>query len=337
MKHLDSVRKLPAPGRRALAAAAVALGIGVAWPLAAAAQDFPSRPIRIVVPFPPGGSTDLMARRIGEKVSAALKQPVVVDNRPGAGGTLGAESVAKSPPDGYTLLLGVTGSNGIAGALYPKLGYDPVRDFAPVSMVSMSPLVLGVHPGVSAGTVQEFVRMARSRPGKVSHGTPGNGTSMHLTGEMFAAETGTALLHVPYKGSAAALTDLLGGQIDAMFSDLVVLLPMVQSGKVVALAVTSRQRHPMLPNVPTVAESGYPGFEALSWQGFFAPAGTPPAVLDTLSREINKAIQSPDIRDYFGSRGFILEGSTPAAFKAFVDKEVARWGRIVRKAGVSID
>ena len=336
MKPLQRICSLLNLAPKVLVVAA-AVAVASWWPAPAAAQDYPNKPIHIVVPFPPGGSTDLMARRIGEKISAALKQPVVVENRAGAGGTVGAEYVAKSAPDGYTLLMGVTGSNGIAGAIYPKLGYDLVRDFAPVSMVSVSPLVLGVNPGVPAKTVQEFVRLAKSRPGKVSHGTPGNGTSMHLTGEMFATETDTALLHVPYRGSAAAVTDLLGGQIDAMFSDLVVLMPMVQSGKAVPLAVTSRKRHPMLPNVPTVAESGYPGFEALSWQGFFAPARTPPAVVALLSREISKAIQSSDIQEYFGSRGFILEGSTPEAFTAFVGQEVNKWGRIVRKAGVTIN
>lgn len=333
LQRICSLLTLAPKGLVAVAAVAVASW----WPVPAAAQDYPNKPIHIVVPFPPGGSTDLMARRIGEKISTALKQPVVVENRPGAGGTLGAEYVAKSAPDGYTLLMGVTGSNGIAGAIYSKLGYDLVRDFAPISTASVSPLVLGVNPNVPAKTVQEFIQLAKSRPGKISHGTPGNGTSMHLTGEMFAAETDTSLLHVPYRGSAAAMTDLLGGQIDAMFSDLVVLLPMVQAGKAVPLAVTSRQRHPMLPNVPTVAESGYPGFEALSWQGFFAPARTPPAVVALLSREINKAIQSSDIQEYFGSRGFILEGSTPEAFKVFVDKEVDKWGKIVRKAGVTIN
>ena len=198
-------------------------------------------------------------------------------------------------------------------------------------------MILGVNPQVPAKTVRAFVELAKRRPGKVSHGTPGNGTSMHLTGEMFAADTSTSLLHVPYRGSAAALTDLVGGQIDAMFSDFVVLLPMVQAGKAVPLAVTSKKRHPMLPNVPTVAESGYPGFEALSWQGFFAPAGTPPAVVAVLSQEVNKAIQAADIQEYFGSRGFILEGSTPEEFRAFVDKEVVKWTDIVRKSGVTIN
>jgi tripartite-type tricarboxylate transporter receptor subunit TctC len=320
-------------------AALAAAGIGVAGsiPASGLAQSYPTRPVTIVVPFPPGGSTDILARRIGEKLSASLQQPVIVENRPGAGGTVGATHVAQAPPDGHTLLLGVTGSNAIGAALYPNIRYDTVRDFAPVTMVSMSPLILVVNPNLQATTLEQFVQLARIKPARLTHGTPGNGTSMHLTAEMFKHATQTDLVHVPYRGSAQVLTDLIGGQIDAMFSDAQVLMAMVQSGKVVPLAVSSSKRHPMLPDVPTMAEKGYANFEALSWQGLFAPAGTPPAVVTLLSQEVNKVLRSPDIQEYFGSRGLIVEGSSPAHFKDFVETEVRKWGDIVRKAGVKAD
>ena len=294
-------------------------------------------PLRIVVPFPPGGSTDLLARRIGEKLAAAWGQTVVVENRAGAGGTVGADYVAKAAPDGNTLLMGVTGSNAIAQALYPKLPYDVVRDFAPVSMVVSSPLVVTVNPSVKAGTLAEFIALAKARPGSISYGSAGNGTSMHLTGEMFKLATRTSMVHIPYRGSAGMLTDLMGGQIEAAFGDLLVVMPQLEAGKLRALAVTSRQRHPMLPNVPTVAESGYPGFEALSWQGLFAPAGTPAEVVAKTSAEVNKAIQAPDIRDYFAARGFLVEGTTPAAFKSLVEAEVKKWTAIVKASGAKAD
>jgi tripartite-type tricarboxylate transporter receptor subunit TctC len=309
-----------------------------AVPGAAFAQSgFPNRPIHIVVPFPPGGSTDLLARRIGEKMQAAWKQPVVVDNRPGAGGTLGAGMVAKSPADGYTLLMGVTGSNAIGPALYSNLTYDPIRDFAPVSMASVSPLILVVGPKVQAKTLEQFIALAKAKPKGITHGTPGNGTSMHLTAEMFQIATGTQLVHVPYKGSAQVLQDLLGGQIDCMFSDAQVLMPTIKAGKVTALVVSSSKRHPLLPDVPTMAEKGYTGFEALSWQGVFAPAGTPPAIVSQLSEEIDKALNSADMQAFFSPTGLIVEGSTPAVFRAFVENEVHKWANIVHKAGVKVE
>jgi len=317
----------------ALAFAAVAAGL----PLPAAAQAFPGKPVRIVVPFPPGGSTDLLARRIGEKLAAAWGQPVIVDNRPGAGGTLGADYVAKSPPDGYTLLMGVTGTNAISGALYPKLPYDVAKDFAPVSLVVSSPLVLVRNPAFPAKSLQELVAAARAKPASISFGSPGNGTSMHLTGEMFKLAAKVSMLHIPYRGSAGALQDLMGGQIETMWGDFLVVWPQLEAGKLQPIVVTSKERHKMLPNVPTVAESGYPGFEALSWQGLFAPAGTPPALVEQLNREVNKALASADIQDYFGSRGFALGGSSAAEFQAFIQGEVQKWTRIVKASGAKPD
>lgn len=323
--------------RRVALGGALALAAAALMPSLAAAQSFPTKPIRIVVPFPPGGSTDLLARRIGEKLAAVWGQPVVVDNRAGAGGTLGADYVAKSAPDGYTLLMGVTGSNAIANALYPKLPYDVVKDFAPVSLVVSSPLVLVRNPNFAPKTVQELVAAAKAKPGSISYGSPGNGTSMHLTGEMFKLSAKVSMLHIPYRGSAGALSDLMGGQIDTMFGDFLVVWPQLEAGKLQPIAVTSKTRHKMLPNVPTIAESGYPGFEALSWQGLFAPAATPPAVVEQLNREVNKALASADIQEYFGSRGFTLGGSSASEFKTFVKVEADKWAKIVQASGAKPD
>lgn len=307
----------------------------LAAPMLAQAQS--GKTLRIVVPFPPGGSTDLLARRIGEKLTVALGQTVIVENRAGAGGTVGADYVAKSAPDGMTLLMGVTGSNAIAQALYPKLPYDVVKDFAPVSMVVSSPLVVAVNPQVPAKTIAEFIAQAKARPGSISYGSAGNGTSMHLTGEMFKLATKTSMVHIPYRGSAGMLQDLMGGQIEATFGDLLVLMPQLEAGKLRALAVTSKQRHPLLPSVPTMAESGYPGFEALSWQGLFAPAATPPELVAKISTEVNKAVKTPDIADYFASRGFLIDGTTPAVAKAFIEAEVKKWTAIVKASGAKAD
>ncbi len=289
------------------------------------------------MPFAPGGSTDVLARRVGDKLAAALGQPVVVDNRAGAGGVLGADFVAKSAPDGYTLLAGVTGSNAIAQALYAKLPYDVIKDFAPLSTLVTAPLVLAVNPDMKANTATEFLALAKSKPGELSFGSAGNGTSMHLTGEMYKQAADVSMVHVPYRGSAAMLTDLMSGQIQVTFGDVLVLMPQIQAGKIRALAVTSKVRHPLLPDVPTLDEAGLKGFEALSWQGLFAPAGTPPEVIEKLSAEVNKALQSPDIKDYFAAQGFIVQGSTPEAFKAFVASEVKKWTPIVKYSGSQVD
>jgi tripartite-type tricarboxylate transporter receptor subunit TctC len=318
--------------RRLFIGAALAAGASLLAPTVAA-QTFPAKPIHIVVPFPPGGSTDLLARRIGEKLQAAWGQPVVVDNKPGAGGTIGSDFVAKAPPDGYTLLMGVTGTNAISGSLYPNLPYDVVKSFEPVSLVVSAPLVLVSEPAFPAKTVKQMVALLKQKPASVSYGSAGNGTSMHLTGEMFKIAAGVHMVHIPYRGTAGALQDLMSGQLQVMFGDFLIVLPQVQAGKIHAIAVTSKQRSPLLPDVPTVAESGYPGFEALSWQGLFAPAGTPPAIVEQLNREINKALASADMHEYFGSRGFTLGGSTPAEFQAFVRGEVAKWGKIVKASG----
>jgi len=325
----------PALRRRSLVLASVTLA---ALPRALWAQAYPSRPIRIVVPFPPGGSTDLLARRLGEKFTASMGQPVIVENKPGAGGTTGAEYVVKSAPDGYTLLMGVTGSNAIAASLYPKLPYDTLKYFAPVSLVVSAPLVLAVNSSSPIKTVKDYLAAARTRP--MTYGTPGNGTSMHLTGEMFDLATGVKLTHVPYKGTAPALNDMLGGTLESMFGDFLVLLPQIKAGKVRPIAVTSLQRHPLLPDVPTIAESGVPGlekFESSSWQGLFAPAATPRDVVARLNAQVVKALESPDIKEFFSSQGFIVSGSTPEQFRALIEAEVPKWGRVIKAANVTVN
>jgi len=299
------------------------------------AQIWPSRPLRIIVPFPPGGSTDVLARRLAERLAPALGQTVLVENRAGAGGTTGADFVSKSAPDGHTLLMGVTGSNAIAQSLYANLPYDTVRGFAPISRLVSAPLVLVVNPGQPARDVAGYIAAARAAP--LTYATPGNGTSMHLTGVMFAQAAGVPLTHVPYRGSAQALTDLVSGTVASAFADLLVVLPQIRAGAVRALAVTSASRHPLLPEVPTVAEAALPGFEAASWQGLFAPPGTPDAVLERLHAEVARAMQAEEIRDYFARQGFLVEATTPAEFTAFVARETARWGAVVRAGRVSLD
>lgn len=347
-------RKTSVTRRDTLAIGLSVTAAALSAPLALAQTGpWPNRQVRIVVPFPPGGSTDLLARRIGEKLSASLGQPVIVENRAGAGGTTGADAVAKSPADGYTLLMGVTGSNAVAASLFPRLPYDPVKDFTPVSLVVSAPLVLVVNSappsgaaGFSPKTLREYITVARANAATkpVNYASPGNGTSMHLTGEMFEAIVNAKLQHIPYRGSAAAMNDLLGGQIQSMFGDILVTLPQIRAGKLTALAVSSARRHPLLPDVPTIAESaqavgvpGLAGFEATSWQGLFAPANTPREIVQRLNAEVLKALDAPDLKDAFAAQGFIVSGSTPEAFRTWVESEVVKWGRIVRAANVQPD
>ena len=304
--------------------------------LTVSAQPYPNKPLRFVVPFPPGGSTDLLARRLCERLQASMGQPCVVENKPGAGGAVGSEFVAKAAPDGYTLLLGVTGSHGISVSLNPKLPYHPIKDFAPISMLVSTSLVLVVGPQFPANTLAEYVTYAKGRPDQVTHSSPGNGTSMHLTGEMFNLASGTKLVHVPYKGSAGAVNDLMGGQVQSMFGDFLVVYPQVKGGKIKALAITSAKRHQMLPDVPTIAESGYPGFEALSWQGLFVPAGTPADIVAKLNAETLKALTAEDFRDAFAKQGFTVAGSSPAEFRAFIEAEIPKWARIIKAGNVTL-
>ncbi|WP_109466037.1 Bug family tripartite tricarboxylate transporter substrate binding protein [Albibacillus kandeliae] len=312
---------------------ALALAATFAGP-AAQAQGYPEKPITIVVPFPPGGSTDLLARKIGEAISGPLGQPVVVENRGGAGGTVGANYVAQSDPDGYTLLMGVTGSNAISAALRDDLPYSPTEDFDPVSIVISSPLVLVVNSESPYTSVEDVIAYAKENPETFTHGTPGVGTSMHMAAELFGLESGTKLVHVPYKGSAAALQDLLGGQIDSMFGDILVTSEYVKAGRLRPLAVTGTKEHYLLEGVPTMAEAGLTNYAAFSWQGIFAPAGTPPEVLDKLYGAISDAVASDDLQALFKERGFLVEGMPPAESKTFIASEVEKWTKVVDAAGL---
>ena len=321
----------------ALVAAAMALFAGVAAPDASAQAAWPSKPIRIVVPFPPGGTTDILARAAAQKMAEAWKEQAVIDNRPGAGGNIGAELVAKAPADGYTMLMGTVGTHAINASLYAKMPYDHVKDFAPVILVAAVPNVMVVHPSVPAATVAEFIAWAKANPGKVNFASSGSGTSIHLAGELFKTQTGLAMTHVPYKGSAPAIADLIGGQVQVMFDNLPSALPQIRGGKLRALAVTSRERANALPDVPTVAESGLPGFEASSWFGLLAPTGTPREVVVRVNAEIARWLASSDAKDKLASQGAIAAGGSPEDFASHITAETAKWQKVVRESGAKVD
>jgi len=301
------------------------------------AADFPARAIRIVVPFPAGGATDIAARLIGERMTADWKQPVTIDNRPGAGGNIGSDVVAKSAPDGYTLIMGVTGSHAINTSLYARMPYDPVKDFEAISQVAVVPNVVVVHPSVPAKTLQELVALAKKEPGKLNYASLGNGTAAHLTMEMFKSVAGIDITHIPYKGSAPAVADLLAGQVQVMIDGLPSALPHVQAGKLRALAVTSAKRSRAAPDLPTIAESGYPGFSADAWSGLFAPKGTPRVVIDKLALETQHILKLPEVEKRLGQLGAEPVGSTPAEFARHVQQEIDKWARVVKASGARVD
>ncbi len=277
----------------------------------AIAQSFPSKPTKMIVPYPPGGSADILARAIGAKVGEGLGQPVVIDNRPGAGTIIGTEATAKSPPDGYTFMLGTVSSHAINPALNPKLPFDPVKDFTPLSLVASIPFAMIVHPSVAARSVQEFIALAKARPGQLNYSSAGNGTSNHLAGELLKSMAGIDLVHVPYKGSAPALNDLVAGQVSLMFDLVLTAAPHIKSGAARGLAVTGAQRSPVLPGLPTVAESGLPGYEVSAWFGIFAPAGLPQPVAQRLNAEFVKVMREPDLKQRLAGLGAEALTSTP--------------------------
>jgi tripartite-type tricarboxylate transporter receptor subunit TctC len=303
----------------------------------APAREYPTAPIRIVVPFTPGGSTDILARAIGQKLTQAWGQPVIVDNVPGAGGAIGAEKVARAAPDGYTLLMGHIGTLAVNPSLYPKLPYDPVKSFAPVAWVARVPNVLVVHPSVDAKTVGELVALAKARPGTFNYGSGGNGSAANLAGEYFNLKTGSQMVHVPYRGTAPAVTDLVGGQIQVMFTGAPAVLPQVKTGQLRALAVSSPQRMAALPQLPTVAESGYPDFEADQWYGVVAPAGTPAAVVARLNTAINQSLSSPELATRLQAEGAEATPTTPEAFGALIRREIGRWRPVIQSGRVKAD
>jgi tripartite-type tricarboxylate transporter receptor subunit TctC len=297
-----------------------------------AATEYPNRPIKLIVPFAAGGGNDAVARTIAQNISAGLGQQVVVDNRAGAGGVVGAELAAKSPPDGYTLFLGGVGSHAINPSLHRNLPYDPIRDFAPVCLVASAPLILVVNPSVPVDSVAGLIALAKSKPGALDYASNGNGSSSHLAAVMFESMTGTKMTHVPYKGLSPALVDLLSGRVQLMFSSVVAILPHIQSGKLKALAVTGTTRLASLPNVPTVAESGVAGYQASSWYGILAPAGTPRDIVTRLNAEIDRALAAPEVRKAFAVEGAAAAGGTPEDFGAHIRAEMQRLGEVVRQA-----
>jgi len=312
------------------------LVVALAAPLAAQ-TSYPTKPIRILVTVPPGGAADFIARTVGGKLAEALGQAIVVENRAGASGTIAAEAVAKAAPDGYTLLQNSITTHGIGPHLSPALPYDPVLDFAPITLVATLPLVMTINAEVPAATVKELVELAKRKPGGLSFASSGNGGAPHMAGELFREIAGVDLVHVPYKGSGPAVVDLVAGRVQIMFDAAPSLLPHIQTGRLRVLAAASTQRNPLLPGVPTFAEAGYPGVDVSLWYGMLAPAGTPRPVIDRLNAEIVKILSTPDVRERFTARGGEASPTTPEAFAAFMRDEMARWGAIVRKSGVKAD
>jgi tripartite-type tricarboxylate transporter receptor subunit TctC len=305
-------------------------------PPAGAQPAYPSKPVRLVVPFPAGGTTDLLARAAAQKLSEAWGQQVIVDNRPGAAGNIGAELVAKAPPDGYTLLMGTVGTHAINTSLYAKMPYDHVKDFTPVILVAGVPNVLVVNPGVPVNSVAELIAYAKANPGKLNFASSGSGTSIHLSGELFKTMTGVQMTHVPYKGSAPALTDLIGGQVQLMFDNLPSSLAFIKAGKLRALAVTGTTRAAALPETPTVADT-VPGFEASSWFGILAPAGTRRDIVLKINGEVAKWLASPDAKEKLAAQGANVASGSPEDFAKHIQAETAKWAKVVKESGAKVD
>jgi tripartite-type tricarboxylate transporter receptor subunit TctC len=313
-------------------------------PATSAQGTWPTKPVKIVVPFAPGGTTDILARAMAPELSKAFGQSFVVENRAGAGGNVGADAVAKSAPDGYTLLMGTVGTHGINKALYPNLPYNPVKDFAPITLVAGVPNVmvmnadkaqkLGIH------SVADFIKYAKANPGKLNMASSGNGTSIHLAGELFKSMSGTFMVHFPYRGSGPALLDMLGGSMDVMYDNLPSSMPHIKTGKLKALAVTSAVRSTALPDAPTMEQAGGPslrGYEASSWFGLLAPAGTAPDVVARIQQEVSKSLAKPEIKEKLLSQGAIPGGNTPAEFAKMIDAEIAKWAQVVKNSGAKVD
>jgi tripartite-type tricarboxylate transporter receptor subunit TctC len=319
---------------RSLRVAAGLMLCALALPLCA--QGYPAKPIKVVVPYAPGGNMEHWRATL-EKVSQLVGQPLVMENRPGAGGNIGSDYVAKSPADGYTLLIGTIGTHAINASVYAKMPYDVIKDFTPVVLLATMTNVAVVNPATPVKSIQEFIDYAKARAGKLNFGSPGNGSSAHLTGELFKQVTGISMQHVPYKGSAPALMDLIAGRIDIMFDNIPLPLPHIKAGKLRALAVTAAQRSPSLPDVPTLAEAGVPGFDVSSWYGIYAPAGLPQDMLAKLNAAFNEALRTPEIRERLASQGWTVVGGTPEQFSAHTQAELERWARVVKSANVRID
>jgi tripartite-type tricarboxylate transporter receptor subunit TctC len=309
--------------------------IVAAIPAPAAAQDYPVRPIRIIVAYTPAGATDILARAVGQKMSENWGQPVIVDNRPGAAGNIGTEIAAKSAPDGYTLLMATAGTHGINPGLYRKLNWDP-REFTGVSLVAMVPNILVVNNALPVKSVKELIAYAKANPGKLSYGSPGLGSTAHLSMELFKSMTGTNMIHVPYKGSAGVMADVISGQIALTMDNIPPYLPQVKAGKLRALAVSPSKRTPAAPEIPTVAEAGVPGYDSGAWFGLVAPAGTPKPVVDKLAHETQRILKLPDVRERIGALGAEVVGDAPEEFNAFMKSELAKWAKVIKDANVEL-
>jgi tripartite-type tricarboxylate transporter receptor subunit TctC len=300
------------------------------------ADDFPSRPIRLIVPYAPGGGADSVARVVAKRVGETIGQPIVIENRAGAGSIIGTDMVAKAEGDGYTLLLGQSGPISINPAVYKDLRYDPIKDFAPVTMTTAYPYILAVNAKSPVKSVQDFVALAKSKPGSLNYGTTGIGAANHLVTELFSSKAGLKMTHVPYRGTALAVADLIGGQVDVVFSDPISVLSHLQAGTLRALAVTSKERSPVVPDVPTIAASGFPGFDAIAWHGILAPASTPPAIVKKLNTEIVSALNHPETKTLLTNQAMQTVGNTPEEFAAFIKQDIAIWKAVATEADVSV-
>jgi tripartite-type tricarboxylate transporter receptor subunit TctC len=320
---------------RSLLVAASLAGAAVASAQQAAAT-YPNKPIHIVVTFSTGGAPDILARLIGERLSVVWSQPVIIDNKPGAGGNTGADSVAKAPPDGHTIVVGTVGTHAINGALYPKMPYDTVKDFAPVTLLATTPNMLVINNNVPAKTLKEFIALGK-KEGKMSFASSGSGTSIHVSGELFKTMTGIDMEHIPYKGRATAIPDLLGGRVTMMFDNMPSSLPLVREGKLRALGVTSAKRSAAAPDIPTIAEQGLPGFEAVSWFALFAPAGTPKPIIDKLQAEVKRTLELPGIGKRLAEIGLDPVGSSPEELAAYQAAEIVKWAKVVKDSGAKAE
>ncbi|MFO1412985.1 MAG: tripartite tricarboxylate transporter substrate binding protein [Burkholderiales bacterium] len=325
----------PAVVARVLVGVVALCGAALAAP--AWAQAYPTKTVKMVVPFPPGGSLDITGRLIAQKLTEMWGQPVVVENKPGAGGNIGADFVAKSPPDGYTILMGALSTHAVNPSLYKTMPYDAAKDFAPITLIAITPNVLVVNANSPVNNVKEFIAYTKANPGKLSFGSGSNGSAGHLAGELYKVETGTDAVHIPFKGGAPATQALLAGDTQFMFDNLANAMAQVKAGKLKALAVTTGQRSKLVPDLPTMAEAGLPGFDISTWYGFFAPAGTPPAIVAKWNADVTKILNSPEVREKIMADGAEPAPDTPAEFAAFIQKELAKYARIVKASGAKVD
>jgi len=315
----------------------LAAALGACVVSASAQQAYPNKPIRLIVPFPPGGGTDIVARLVSSKLQDTLKWTVIIDNRPGAGGNIGVDLAAKSPADGYTVVMGQTSNLAVNPTLYSKLPYNPIKDFVPVTTVATAPLVLVVAANSPYKTLADVVSAAKAKPGDITFASPGNGTVAHLTGELLQKAAGIKLQHVPYKGSTQAINDLMGGSVQLYMSSVPSAMSQIKSGKIRPLAVTSEKRSDDLPQIPTINESGYKGFNAVTWFGLLVPAGTPAPIVSRLNTEVNKVLQMKDLQQKIGAEGGDAQGSTPEEFAGLLKTDIVKWGQVVKESGAKID